>query len=98
MKIGRREMMGFVGIRAYRKRITDALVIVALGVVLVALVLIVSRVMTLDIPAAYLAQQVSEITSLGFLNSLLISSIGAATLLTAILIASWHETKRRNRT
>jgi len=68
------------------------------GVISAGLVLIVSRVMTLDIPAAYLAQQVSEITSLGFLNSLLISSIGAATILTAILIASWHETKRRNRT
>ena len=58
------------------------------GVISAALVFVASRVMTLDVPASYLAQQVNDITSLGFLNSLLISSVGAALLLTAVIIVS----------
>lgn len=60
------------------------------GVLSAAFVFIISRVMTLDVPASYLAQQVSEITNIGFLNSLLISTAGALVLLAVIIVASRH--------
>ena len=56
------------------------------GVISAGFVLIISRVMTLDVTAAYLAQQVSEITSIGFFGSLLISTISAAALLVVTLV------------
>ena len=67
------------------------------GVISAGFVFVISRVMTLDIQAAYLAQQVSEITNIGFLNSLLISTLGALVLLAAILIASKHGKSRRRK-
>ena len=58
------------------------------GVISAGFVLIISRVMTLDVTAAYLARQVSDITSIGFANSLQISTFGAAILLSVVLIAA----------
>ena len=50
------------------------------GVISAALVFVVLRLTIHDTPAAYLARQVGEITSHGFISSLLLSSLGAAIL------------------